>query len=72
MKKLIINNAICLGDFMGPEMEEGTFHHCELNGDEYYPMATPKCPCPPVELNEAETPDDSKVENEAVVTQKNE
>ena len=62
MKKLMKgNDAICIGDFKGPDIEDGTFHEGESPDSASHKSKTvDRCPCPPVSLHGAPVPDDSK------------
>jgi len=62
MKKLMkANDAICFGDFKGPDIEDGTFHEGECpDSVSHRSKAVDRCPCPPVSLHGAPAPVDSK------------
>ena len=48
MKKLVGNNLVCIGDFCGPDIEEGTFHEGETpDSVSHKSKIAQKCPCPP-------------------------
>lgn len=48
MKKSV-SSFICVGQFCGPDIEEGTFHHEEKPFDIHHGSGSPgPCPCPPV------------------------
>jgi hypothetical protein len=64
MKKVTSNNEILVGDFRGPDIEEGTFHHFDIESLSLHQNGTKKCPCPPIECHETEVSDDSIEDNE--------
>ena len=65
MKKLVSNNLICVGNFCGPDIEEGTFHEDETATDVSHKGKTQKCPCcPPIEFHGVKVPDDSNKDDE--------
>lgn len=65
MKKLIGNSTVCVGNFSGPDIEEGTFHEQETASDIGHKSKTAqKCPCPPIESLGANVPDESNEDNE--------
>lgn len=64
MKKLVGNNVVCVGDFCGPDIEEGTFHEQETVTDiSHRNKVTQKCPCPPLECHDEDISDDSSKDN---------
>lgn len=62
MKKLIGNSMVCVGNFSGPDIEEGTFHEQETASDIGHKSKTSQCPCPPIESHGA-NPDESNENN---------
>jgi len=64
MEKLMCNNVIFVGDFKGPDIEEGTFHEQECPDSLSPRNTTPKCPCPPIESHGANASDDSNKDKE--------
>lgn len=65
MEKLTCNNVISIGNFNGPDIEEGTFHKSETITDVSHKSKTAqKCPCPPIGSNGAKVSDDSNADNE--------
>ena len=60
-KRMKGNDAIFIGDFKGPDIEDGTFHEGESPDNVGHRSKTvDRCPCPPVSLHGAPTPVDSK------------
>lgn len=65
MKKLIGNSMVCIGNFSGPDIEEGTFHEPETTTDISHKSKTAqKCPCPPIESYGVKVSDDLNEDNE--------
>ena len=65
MKKLMSNSMVCVGNFSGPDIEEGTFHEQETASDIGHTSKTiQKCPCPPIESHGAKVSDESNEKNE--------
>ena len=64
MKKLMSNSVVCIGNFCGPDIEEGTFHEEETASDVNHESKTQKCPCPPIDFHGAKVPVDSNEDNE--------
>ncbi|MBN2642798.1 MAG: hypothetical protein JXR78_14185 [Victivallales bacterium] len=46
------SSLICVGQFFGPDIEEGTFHLEETVPCIHHGLGVPQCPCPPVEFPE--------------------
>lgn len=63
MKKLMCNNVISVGDFCGPDIEEGTFHEEDTAIDINHESKTQKCPCPPIGFHGSQVSDDSDEDN---------
>ena len=65
MKKVTIgNNVISVGSFMGPDIEEGTFHYFDVDSLNLHQKGTKKCPCPPIGSSGPKVADDSNEDNE--------
>ena len=64
MKKSMSNKIVCVGNFSGPDIEEGTFHEEDTANDVSHKSGTQQCPCPPVESHEAKTSADSSENDE--------
>lgn len=64
MKKSISNSVVCIGDFKGPDIEDGTFHHLNVNLDDLHKKTSQKCPCGSIGSDEDVVSDDSNEDNE--------
>ncbi|MCK4888140.1 MAG: hypothetical protein KAS96_12190 [Planctomycetes bacterium] len=64
MKKSMSNKIVCVGNFSGPDIEEGTFHEEDTVTDVSHKSSKQQCPCRPVESHEAKASDDLNEDNE--------